>query len=155
MTVGETSFKRQIETMLLQAACKRVYNASKGFSNVPHTSYTLTCLQSSSITFLLRGFCCASRLHSQRLHPTNDAFSASLPHPVMSCLFHVIVVPSFRPRSLGVTHLNPIACYAPLAAPLALTSQPLHSANNGVLHSRGFLRASRCLHPHLPWCTGI
>ena len=31
VTVRETSFKRQIETMLLQAACKRLYNANKRF----------------------------------------------------------------------------------------------------------------------------
>ena len=111
--------------------------------SIPHTSYTLTYLQSSNITHLLRASCYASRLHSQWLHPTNEAFSASLSHPVMSCPFHVPVVPSSPPRSLGVTHLAPIACYAPLA----FTSQPLHSANNGVLHSRDFLRASRRPHP--------
>ena len=29
--VGETSFNRQIETMVLQGACKRLYNANKRF----------------------------------------------------------------------------------------------------------------------------
>ena len=115
VTVGETSFKRQIETMLLQGACKRVYNANKRFSNVPHTSYTLTYLQSSSITYLLCASCCASRLHSQRLHPTNDAFSASLSHPVMSCPFHVTVVPSFPPSIFG--------CHSPGAHSLLCPSR--------------------------------
>ena len=31
VTIGEISFNRQIETMVLQGACKRLYNANKRF----------------------------------------------------------------------------------------------------------------------------
>ena len=52
VTVGETSFRRQIETMLLQAACKRLYSTNKRFSSVPLTSCTLTYPRSSNATYL-------------------------------------------------------------------------------------------------------
>ena len=118
--------------MILQAALQHKQEVFKCPPHVLHPSLTLNLLASLTCC----ASCCASRLHSQRPHPTNNAFSASLSHPVMSCTFASLSSRFSRPRSFGVTHLAPMACCAPLVAPLAFTSQQLHSANNGVLRQQ-------------------
>ena len=95
VTIGETSFRRQIETMLLQGACKRLNSTNKRFSSVPLTSYTphvpsifqchspvSSCvshvLNPSRTLDLLASLTCILvvllAFVSQQLHPPKDAF---------------------------------------------------------------------------------
>ena len=99
VTVGETSLRRQIETMVSQGACKRLYSANRRFSSVPlhvlHPSCTLNLPGSLTCISLRLSPCLSSSCPSSS---TVQTTGSSI--PMISCTPHVALIPSFYPSIL-------------------------------------------------------
>ena len=135
VTVGETGLRRQIQTMLLQGACKRLDSRRHKFeaANLDNafTRNLQTALQKQT-----QGFPVSRSRPAPLTYPRSSSFTY-LHHavPLTSCTSHVPLdlpasltcitlclsrpAPLTYPRSSSVTHL-----------PLAFTSQQLHPPND-------------------------
>ena len=92
MTVKDTILRRQIDTMLLQEACKQLDSANKRFCSVPLTSCTPHVTRSSSVTHLPPASRCASPLHAPA---APSAKRRVFRVPVTSSTPQLVVTPSF------------------------------------------------------------